>query len=78
MQSKYTGMRLTKKAKAAINGSTKLKNLLAVEFDCSVFTIKRWLDNDDVRLTAPSATIIIKQETSLTDAQILESEKVKA
>lgn len=71
-------MKLTKKAKTAINKSTRLKNLLAVEFDCSVFTIKRWLDDDDVRLTAPSATAIIKRETDLSDSQILEAEKVKA
>jgi hypothetical protein len=71
-------MKLTKKAKAAINKSTRLKNLLAVEFDCSVFTIKRWLDDDDVRLTAPSATNIIKKETELKDDQILEPERVKA
>lgn len=71
-------MKLTKKAKKAINDSTRLKNLLAIEFDCSVYTIKRWLDDDDVRLTAPSATIIIKSETLLPDSQILEAEKAKA
>lgn len=73
-----TIMRLTAKAKEAINKSTRLKNLLAVEFNCSVFTIKRWLDYDDVRLTAPVSTAIIKSETKLTDKQILEDEKVKA
>lgn len=71
-------MKLTKKAKKAINDSTRLKNRLAIEFDCSVFTIKRWLDNDDVRLTAPSSTAIIKSETLLPESQILEAEKVKA
>lgn len=65
-------MRLTGKAKDAINGNTRLKNRLALEFDCSVFTIKRWLDEGEVRLTAPSSTIIIKEETGLTDAEILE------
>lgn len=71
-------MKLTDKAKTAINKNTKLKNRLAIEFDCSVFTIKRWLDEGDVRLTAPSATAIIKKETGLSDKQILEPEKVKA
>lgn len=71
-------MKLTKKAKKAINDSTRIKNLLAVEFDCSVFTIKRWLDDEDVRLTAPSATNIIERETELRIDQILEAEKVKA
>jgi hypothetical protein len=71
-------MKLTDKAKKVINKNTRLKNLLAIEFECSVFTIKRWMDDDDVRLTAPSATAIIKKETELTDKQILEAEKVKA
>lgn len=71
-------MKLTDKAKKIINKNTRLKNLLAIEFECSVFTIKRWMDDDDVRLTAPSATAIIKKETGLTDKQILEAEKVKA
>lgn len=65
-------MKLTDKAKAAINGSPRLQNLLALEFDCSVFTIKRWIKEGEVRLTAPSATIIIKEETGLTDDEILE------
>jgi hypothetical protein len=69
-------MKLTDKAKKAISGSTRLKNLLALEFDCSVFTIKRWIDEGEVRLTAPSATIIIKAETGLKDEEILEEEPV--
>lgn len=68
-------MKLTDKAKAAINGNTRLKNRLALEFDCSVFTIKRWIDDGEVRLTAPSSTIIIKEETGLTDAEILEEDE---
>lgn len=67
-------MRLTGKAKAEINKNTRCKNLLAVEFDCSVFTIKRWLDEDNVVLTAPTATAIIKRETGLSMKQILENE----
>jgi hypothetical protein len=68
-------MKLTDKAKAAIKGNTRLKNRLALEFDCSVFTIQRWIDEGEVRLTAPSATIIIKEETDLTDQDILEKEE---
>ena len=70
----YKSMRLTEKAKQSINDNVRLKNLLALEFGCSVFTIKRWLDTGEVRLTAPSSTLIIKQETGLTDAEILEQE----
>jgi len=69
-------MKLTDKAKAEINKNTRLKNLLAVEFDCSVFTIKRWLDEGDVRLTAPSSTMIIEKESELTIEDILEVETI--
>jgi hypothetical protein len=71
-------MKLTDKAKAAIKESTRLKNRLALEFNCSVFTIQRWIETGEVRLTAPSATIIIKEETGLTDKQILETEEATA
>lgn len=71
-------MKLTDKAKTVINKNVRLKNLLALEFGCSVFTIKRWLDEGEVRLTAPSATNIIKQETGLTDEQILEDTPTEA
>lgn len=67
-------MKLTDKAKKAINDSTRLKNMLAIAFDCSVFTIKRWLDEGEVRLTAPTATDIIIKETPLTIEDILETE----
>jgi hypothetical protein len=65
-------MKLTDKAKAAIKENTRLKNLLALEFKCSVFTIQRWIEIGEVRLLAPPSTRLIKEETGLTDAQILE------
>jgi len=71
-------MKLTDKAKAAISGRPRLQNLLALEFDCSVFTIKRWIKDGEVRLTAPSATIIIKEETGLTIEEILEEDEAIA
>lgn len=71
-------MILTDKAKTEIKKNTRLKNLLALEFDCSVFTIARWIDEDEVRLTAPSATIIIGQETGLSENEILESKTATA
>lgn len=71
-------MKLTDKAKDTIRKNTRLKNRLALEFDCSVFTIVRWIDEGDVRLTAPSATIIVKEETGLVDDEILEAETATA
>lgn len=71
-------MKLTDKAKAAIKENTRLKNMLALEFDCSVFTIQRWIETGEVRLTAPSATAIIRQETGMKDKEILEGEPTAA
>lgn len=68
-------MKLSDKAKQAIKDSTRLKNLLAIEFDCSVFTIRRWVDEGEVRLTAPSATDIVQKESGLTIEDILETEE---
>jgi hypothetical protein len=65
-------MRLTDKAKAAASTNTRLKNLLALEFNRSVFTIQKWIAEGNIILTTPSATAIIKEETGLTDQEILE------
>jgi predicted site-specific integrase-resolvase len=65
-------MKLTDKAKEAINSNTRLKNRLALEFGCSVFTIKRWIDIGEVRLIAPPSTKIITEETELSIEEILE------
>jgi hypothetical protein len=43
-----------------------------LEFNCSVFTIQRWIDIGEVRLTAPSSTSIINEETGLSVSEILE------
>ncbi len=69
-------MVLTSKALAEIKGSTRLKNLLALELDRSVHTIEKWIKENDQMLTTASALEVIRKETGLTDEQILEREEI--
>lgn len=70
-------MNLTSKAVQAINGNTRLKNLLALDADRSVHTIEERLRNKDKHsfFTTVSALEIIRKETGLSDDQILEREE---
>lgn len=70
-------MKLTDKAKEAVKTNVRLKNLLAIAFECSVFTIRRWVDEEEIRLTAPTSTDIIEKETDLKIEDILEAETIK-
>lgn len=67
-------MKLTKKAIKAI--TTKARNRLALELDCSAYTIGRWItDNENNSdLTKAKAVEIIAEETGLSAEEILESE----
>lgn len=65
-------MKLTSKAIDAI--TTQTRNRLALELDCSVFTIGRWIkDNaDNGDLTKKRAVQIISEESGIPEAEILE------
>lgn len=67
-------MKLSAKAIKAI--TTKTRNRLALEMDCSVYTVDRWIANNDENgdLTKAKSVQIISEETDLTDAEILEEE----
>lgn len=76
-------MQLTDTAIKAVNENVRCKNRLALDLDRAVPTIERWLSdatkgaNDKgVMLTTAQALQIIREETGLTDEQILTSEKV--
>lgn len=66
-------MKLSKQAIKLITGSGRVMNLLAVQFDCSESTIRRWINNNepDSLLTTKSALKIIKEQTSLRESEIL-------
>lgn len=67
-------MRISDKALNAIKESTRLKNLLALAMDCSVYTIDRWIKEGGDNLTKATALKIIREETGLSDSDLLEEQ----
>lgn len=65
-------MRLSNKAIEKL--TVRTRNRLAVELDCSVVTVDRWIKNngDNNDLTKAAALEVIREETGLTDFEILE------
>lgn len=69
-------MRLTQKALQQIN-TTQVRLRLAMQFDCT----ERWIsqlikeNQSDGDLTKASALNIIREQTGLSDAEILEEDK---
>lgn len=53
---------------------TRTKNRLALELDCSVQTVDRWIreNEDNGSLTKAIAVRVISEETGLDESQILE------
>jgi len=62
---------LSKKALSAITRNNKVIGRLVAKFDKHPRTIENWIDNNDVHLTNPSSLEIIREETGLTDEEIL-------
>jgi hypothetical protein len=60
--------------------TTRLKNRLALEMDKSVYTVDRWLSDNEENgpLTLAKSLQLIKEETGLPTEQILEEDTVKA
>lgn len=56
--------------------TVRTRNRLALELDCSVPTVDRWIKENEPNgnLTKASAVKIIAEETGLGDSQILEEE----
>lgn len=67
-------MRLSLTAIETIKPDTRLKTLLALELGKSVYTITKWLNDNDDNLTKAAALKVIRDYTGLTDQQILETE----
>ena len=65
-------MTVTDKAIESIKGNNKLIARLMIAFDRGQNTIENWMASKDVRLTTASAVQIIREETGLTDQEILE------
>lgn len=71
-------MELTSKTLAIIKESQRIKSLLALENGCSESTIYRWIIENNPMLTTASSLKIIREETGLTDRQILTEAEKKA
>lgn len=65
-------MQLSSKAIDAIKSNTRAKTRLALVNDCSVFTIDRWLSTNNIDLTRAGSLQVIREETGLTDSEVLE------
>lgn len=71
-------MKLTNKALQEIKASKRLKNRLALDLDISPSTLNRWIADNDDNLTKAAALQIIREETGLSDSEILEETEVRA
>lgn len=68
-------MQLTKQALDIINSRQSFNrtlNLLAAALDVSEATVRRYVSDNDDNLTKAAALKVIREQTGLTDAEILE------
>ena len=70
-------MQISDKAVEAIRSNNTLMGKLMGAFDRGENTIQNWINADprDIRLTTPLAVQIIREETGMTDAEILEKKQ---
>jgi len=70
-------MKLSDNAKKQM--TTRAKNRLALEMDCSVHTIERWIDanEENGNLSKAKCVQIISEETGLPDVEVLVESEVK-
>lgn len=66
-------MKLTQKAIDAIKTDIKVRARLSLALDRSSFTIDKWIKTNDDKLTKAASLQVIREETGLTDAEILEA-----
>jgi len=61
----------------SLNNNRVIGRLMA-HFDRHYETIRRWIRLGDESMTTPKAIEVIREETGLTDSEILEEEKATA
>lgn len=71
-------MKLSKKAIEAM--TTKARTRIALEMDCSVYTVDRWIkeNEDNGDLTKASVVKLLSEELEMDEDKILVSTPVKA
>jgi hypothetical protein len=67
-------MRLTKKALAAID-KQKIRLLIALALNVSEMSVRRYIESNDDNLTKAASLEVIREETGLTDSEILEKDE---
>jgi hypothetical protein len=67
-------MTISDKAISAVRKSNAAMGRLMAHFDRVHQSIYNWLNSKDIRLTTPDAVRIIREETGLTDTEILEED----
>lgn len=71
-------MTISKIAKLALKGmSREQKDRIAAACGVQPSTVYRWIANDDASLTMAAVLKVIREETGLTDAELLEEPTVK-
>jgi hypothetical protein len=66
--------KITNKTVQKLKGNQVAIGRLMALFNRSAFSINRWIEDKDVRLTTPQAIQIISEETGLGEDKILEPE----
>ena len=61
-----------------MKSNNRLMARMMLAFDKTQNTIENWMASKDIRLTTHNAVAIIREETGLTDEEILESEPVES
>ena len=65
-------MKISKEAIDAIKGDSDLRAKLMLANGKSEYTIKRWIEENDEKLTMPIYTAVVMEHTGFTLKQILE------
>lgn len=71
-------MRLSHLGLTVIRGSQNIKSRFMESFGITIDTVNRWVRENHDNLTKAAALQIIREETGLSDSEILENEIVEA
>lgn len=66
-------MKLTEKAIAAIRNNKRVRARLQLDLNKSEYTIARYIINNDIMLTTATALAVIKEETGMTEDELIEA-----
>jgi hypothetical protein len=70
-------MKLTQKAIDALKNHKRARARLQLDLNKSEYTINRYIADNDIMLTTATALKVIREETGISDDQLLEIEQEK-